>query len=209
MTLLSIVVVVKHKNFVVQAGVIPQGEGILKQPSSVIAPGDRYVHSSLQGSRQSATASVESAVLESEAPIGVPMDVLNQSAPTAVSNTQSEPPQVSTSQPEVSTLPPLSPLTPLPHTSLTGKSADIMKAAETSLAKAQDSLHAMRMKQADMLKQEAAQLEARAEELHQEAQELLDEAGALEFGQNPQAGTSEQSNQPAQGEKEDQEKSGN
>ena len=46
LTLLVIVVIIKHKSFVVQAGVIPEGNGIIRQPSSVIAPGDRYVESS-------------------------------------------------------------------------------------------------------------------------------------------------------------------
>lgn len=46
LTLLVIVVIIKHKSFVIQAGVIPEGNGIIRQPSSVIAPGDRYVESS-------------------------------------------------------------------------------------------------------------------------------------------------------------------
>ena len=40
-SILAIIIIVKHKSFVVQAGVIPEGAGIVEQPSSVIAPGDR------------------------------------------------------------------------------------------------------------------------------------------------------------------------
>lgn len=43
LTILVVVVIIKHKSFVVQAGVIPEGNGIIRQPSSVIAPGDRFV----------------------------------------------------------------------------------------------------------------------------------------------------------------------
>lgn len=39
--LLTIVCCIKHKSFVVQAGVIPESNGLLRLPSSVIAPGER------------------------------------------------------------------------------------------------------------------------------------------------------------------------
>ena len=41
--IVAIICIVIHKSFVVQAGVIPEGDDIVKQPSSVIAPGDRLV----------------------------------------------------------------------------------------------------------------------------------------------------------------------
>lgn len=186
MGILAIVVVVKHKNFVVQAGVIPQGEGLVKQPSSVLAPGDRYVQTSLQGSRMSVNAGVQSAVLESEAPVGVPMAIMepsqtseppknivaqsiNQQAENGGdSNVQATP--VMTEVPVSHIDPTLSP---------TSNAASILKAAEASLAAARGSLHDMRQQQSQMLKAEAGKLEEKAAELHQEALELLEEADAL------------------------------
>ncbi|MCH5231991.1 MAG: MFS transporter [Muribaculaceae bacterium] len=41
--ILTIICFIKHKSFVVQAGVIPEGEELIKQPSSVLAPGERVV----------------------------------------------------------------------------------------------------------------------------------------------------------------------
>ncbi|MCH5229921.1 MAG: MFS transporter [Muribaculaceae bacterium] len=169
MAILAIVVVVKHKNFVVQAGVIPQAEGLMKQPSSVLAPGDRYVASGITGSRQNSATNVESAVLESEAPVGVPMGLMGDSTPvTAKSPAEPPAPQV---------VPAPAPVTPLPSSS---HAADIMKAAEISLAQAQGSVAEMRRQQANMLRQEAHVLDLKAEELHKEAQELRDEADALD-----------------------------
>lgn len=174
MGILAIVVVVKHKNFVVQAGVIPQGEGIVKQPSSVLAPGDRYVQSAIQGSRQSANLNTVSAMLESEAPVGVPM---NMSTPQS---TQETPPVVVTQvQTPAATTPEPLPISPMPLTP-TGKSASVMKAAETTLASAHDSLQNMRRQQAELLRAEASQLLEKAQELHQAALELTDEAQALD-----------------------------
>lgn len=170
MTILSIVIVVKHKNFVVQAGVIPQGEGLFKQPSSILAPGDRYITSTLKSTGSSAAQSDESAALESEAPVGVPMQT--SAAPSQnASATMAQPvPTIEFTQP-----PPLSPAPITP----TGKAADIMKAAETSLAQARGSLQDMRRRQSEMLKQEAAQLEAKSEELLRDAKALIEEANAL------------------------------
>lgn len=186
MTLMSIVVVVKHKNFVVQAGVIPQGEGVLKQPSSILAPGDRYVQSSIQGSQQSANAGVEAAMAEGLAPVGVPMDIssgVNSSGSTPSDNSQVA---VELSPPAPISVPSPSPITQVSPSPLTpsGKSAEIMKAAETSLAEAQGSLRQMRKQQAELLKQEAAQLEIKAQELREEAQELRNEALSLETEAN-------------------------
>ena len=185
MAILSIVVVVKHKNFVVQAGVIPQGEGMLKQPSSVLAPGDRYVRSSIQGSRQNEGLSAESMALESEAPVGVPMNVMNQTSSStatvpASSNDVSFDSGVSSQTEEPDEITPITPLPPSPITP-TGKAAQIMMAAETSLGQAHDSLRRMRQQQADLLKMEAAQLEEKSVELHNEAKELLEEAATLEI----------------------------
>ncbi|MCH5226609.1 MAG: MFS transporter [Muribaculaceae bacterium] len=178
MTILAIVVVVKHKNFVVQAGVIPQGKGIVEQPSSVMAPGVRYVSTSLQDNSRKVQANYESAFAESEAPVGVPMGV---SAPTTSSAPASATPP-SSSLPPTPTNEETTPVTtpaPAPiHT--TGKSAAIMKAAETSLDEARMSLAAMRHQQALMLRQEAQELEEKAQELHREAQELNEEADSLE-----------------------------
>lgn len=173
MAILAIVVVVKHKNFVVQAGVIPQGEGILKQPSSVLAPGDRYVASGISGSRQSASVSAESAALESEAPVGVPMSLTMSSnpAPAAVDTGVS---------PEITITPPSpAPVTPMPA-GTSSHAADIMKAASVSMTDAQNSLAKMRHQQAEMLKAEAEVLDSKAQELHREAQELRDEAQLLD-----------------------------
>lgn len=41
LAIVTIVCFVKHRSFVVQAGVIPEGDGLIKMPSSVVAPGDR------------------------------------------------------------------------------------------------------------------------------------------------------------------------
>lgn len=193
MAILAIVVVVKHKNFVVQAGVIPQGEGIVKQPSSVLAPGDRYVQSNIAGSRQSASTGVASATLESMAPVGVPMDIMDASSPSSTvsqpvteapvvmttpavdlamtSSPQSVTPQTGGSQPVSHINPALSP---------TSNAAAILQAAEASLAEAKGSLQNMRMQQSLMLKNEAAKLQQKSSELYQEAQELLREAAELE-----------------------------
>lgn len=183
MTILAIVVVVKHKNFVVQAGVIPQGEGILKQPSSVLAPGDRYVASSIAGSKQSADSSVESAVLESEAPVGVPMSVMNQT-PTTVAPTSN-----------IASIAPITNIAPLSSASATSattettssgsgihtsKAADILHAADATMQSAKDSLAQMKHEQAELLRAEAKELDSKANELHQEAEELRDEANLLD-----------------------------
>lgn len=194
MAILAIVVVVKHKNFVVQAGVIPQGEGLLKQPSSVLAPGDRYEKSALQGSRMSANAGVQSAVLESEAPVGVPMSILQPSAtvaPVAVppekiipsSSDESNTASVSISTPQTKDIPTVSHISPA--VSPTENAAAILKAAEDSLADAKGSLQQMRHQQSEMLKQEAGRLEEKSRELHEEAQELIQEAEALDEGNEP------------------------
>lgn len=184
MSILAIVVVVKHKNFVVQAGVIPQGEGLVKEPSSVLAPGDRYVKSAIVGNRQSTSLSNESIALESEAPVGVPMSLMNPSQPaaTAAPDVVLMPEEaVSSSAPEptITTPPAPSPIPTSPITP-TGKSAQIMTQAELSLEEAHDSLQKMRHQQAELLKAEAAQLEEKSRELHKDALELLDEANVLD-----------------------------
>ena len=176
MTILSIVVVAKHKNFVVQAGVIPQGEGILKQPSSVIAPGDRYVATSIVGSHQNIDASNESAVLESEAPVGVPMNMVSNNVSTGNTSepivTQAPVSTTISTNIDVPQIP--SPISPA------GKTAEILKAAETTLSEAHGSMNDLRRQQAQMMRQEADILDTKAEELHKEAQELRDEANALD-----------------------------
>ena len=182
MTILSIVVVVKHKNFVVQAGVIPQAEGVLKQPSSVLAPGDRYVASSISGSKQSSNLSAESVALESEAPVGVPMNMVS-------STPASPPPQnIKIVQPEEETQQTTSTVNPPSPAPLTpaGKTADILKAAETTINEAHGSMATMRHQQAEMLRQEADVLDAKADELHKEAQDLRNEANELDNNVNPQ-----------------------
>lgn len=170
--ILSIVVIVKHKSFVVQAGVIPQGSGVMEQPSSVLDPGVRYVTTSLQDNRQKAKSSVESAIEESEAPVASPI-AFTAPAPE-------EPTSVTFTAPAMPS--------PAPVTDdLSGsgsvsniRAAQIMKAAESSLAQASNSLHQMRIQQAAMLRSEASQLEGKAAELHREALELLVEADALD-----------------------------
>ncbi|MCH5225609.1 MAG: MFS transporter [Muribaculaceae bacterium] len=188
MAILAIVVVVKHKNFVVQAGVIPESEGVVRQPGSVLAPGDRFVQAAIVGSRQNSNLSNESAALESEAPVGVPM--MDSSSPSTVTDTKvahtsatelpvpsvaSAPAEVvaAVPTPEIPTIP-TAPLTP------TGDSAKVMAAAETSLSAAHDSLQKMRRQQAQLLRAEAADLEAKSQELHKDALQLLDEANALD-----------------------------
>lgn len=185
MAILAIVVVVKHKNFVVQAGVIPESEGVVRQLGSVLAPGDRYEHAAIVGSHQNANLSNESIALESEAPVGVPMGMMGTPAPASSASVALPPsqkvPQEASGIPAAPTAPeptitgiPVSPLTP------TGKSAAIMNAAETSLEDARSSLARMRKQQAQMLKEEAAELEERAQELHRDAEALLTEASELE-----------------------------
>ena len=197
MAILSIVVVVKHKNFVVQAGVIPQGEGIMKQPSSVLAPGDRYVATSIQGTKPNTAASAESLAAETEAPIGVPMGIMGGSSGTSTSSAG----QIVEPIPSIT---PISPITSSPAAASgptvqmpTGRAADILKAAENSLAQAQGSLQMMRHQQAQMLRQESAQLEVKSMELHKEAMELLEEASALETAASgsPQSQTAGNSNE--------------
>lgn len=183
MVFLSIVVVVKHKNFVVQAGVIPKGEGIMEQPSSTLSPGVRYVATSLQDNSKKVQQNSESAFAESEAPIGVPMSMSSQ--------------PVSQSPAQTSPITPIAPITPSitssdsqsgAGSSFSAKIADIMKAAETSLSEANGSIGEMRRQQVAILKQEADILNKKAEEIRQEAQQLLDEANAIS-GENtePQA----------------------
>lgn len=186
MTIMSVVVVVKHKNFVVQAGVIPQGEGLLKQPSSILAPGDRYVKSEIKGSRQSAQAGEEAAMEEGLAPVGVPMNVIGNGNPSSadVTNTANI---VTDSAPSTTASIPASPMSsaqvspaPISPHLASGKAADIMKAAEVSLSNAQETMANMRHQQAQMLRAEADVLDAKASELHEEAQELRAEADSLE-----------------------------
>lgn len=202
MGILAIIVVVKHKNFVVQAGVIPQGKGIVEQPSSAIAPGVRYVSTSLEDNDQKIRESVESALAESEAPVGVPMSVSapppsSALSPSSHSGVMSSVPPVEISSvspsesseslniaPAPSIKPAESPdkdlpLSPAPIYTA-GKTAEIMKAAETSLDQARNSLKEMRRQQALLLKQEAQSLEIKAREIHEEAQQLLEEANALD-----------------------------
>lgn len=170
LAILSIVVVVKHKSFVVQAGVIPQGSGIVEQPSSVLDPVTRYVATSMEDNRQKVKENVESAVLESEAPVASPISF---NTPSPQSSTASvaftAPESLTQGLPSSGTLPLTS-----------GKAAQIMKAAESSLSQATNSLREMRIKQSAMLRQEAAQLKEKADELYKESLELIDEANALD-----------------------------
>lgn len=184
MAILALVVVVKHKNFVVQAGVIPEGEGVVEQPSSVMTPGVRYVQTSLQDNKRKVKANEESAFAESEAPVGVPMG-LTATMPT--------PP--STPSPSPVETPSIAPVTPIPvsvtpapspevsSTSQGGfaeRIASIMKEAENSLSGAKDSIVVMRRQQVTILKQEAQVLESKSQELHKESLSLLEEANTLE-----------------------------
>lgn len=184
MGILAIVVIVKHKNFVVQAGVIPQGKGIVEQPSSALAPGVRYVSTTLEDNDKKVQQSLESAIAESEAPVGVPMSVSNTLTAVPKSDSTSVIQESPVSQPKSTPsvqVPeaPEAPLSPAPIYTA-GKTAAIMKAAETSLDAAKGSLIEMRRQQALLLKQEAAALEEKAREIHNEAQELLEEANVLE-----------------------------
>ena len=188
MTIMSIVVVVKHKNFVVQAGVIPQAEGLLKQPSSILAPGDRYVKSEIKGSRENTQAGEEAAMEDGLPPDGVPMNLMSnpvQSAAAVDLAKASEKAPVDKTVTSETTATPPSPAPISPHL-VSGKAADIMKAAEVSLSQAQDTVATIRHQQAQMLRAEADVLDAKAAELHEEAQELRAEADTLEGDtQNP------------------------
>lgn len=186
MSILAIVVIVKHKNFVVQAGVIPQAEGVVKQPSSILAPGDRYVHAAITGSRQDSTMNAEAIAAEGQAPVGVPMDIFTSNTSSSTPPTASATPSTEASTSEKTPAAPdvsIAPLSPSPITP-TGRAAEIMKAAETSLSQASASLKNMRQRQSQMLKEEAAQLQQRARELDEEARQLLEEADSLD-SQNP------------------------
>lgn len=206
LAILAIVVVVKHKSFVVQAGVIPQGAGIVKQPSSVIDPVTRYVATSLEDNRQKVRGNnEESAIEESEAPVATsPINLGNSPAPSDVeSSIAIIPPANATApiaNPTTAFTDDTKPLTPAAHSP--EHTAQIMQQAENSLAEARDSLHEMRMKQAAMLRFEAAQIDAKASELHREALELLDEADALEANNPPTSdktsGNAPKPSEPAQ-----------
>lgn len=201
MAILAIVVIVKHKNFVVQAGVIPQGKGIVEQPSSAIAPGVRYVTTTLEDNDRKIRESAESALAESEAPVGVPMSFTAPTSSSAAPSSTIMPPVGTASGPapesvDTSAAPKAPsvpsgesgiPLSPAPIYSA-GKTASIMKAAETSLEQAHESIKEMRRQQALLLKQEAAALEAKAREIHQEAQDLLEEANTLEATNGQESG---------------------
>ena len=177
MGILSIVVIVKYKSFVVQAGVIPQGSGIVEQPSSVLDPGVRYVSTSLQDNKQKVKSNMESAIEESEAPVASPIaftDSTSENSAAPVTFTAPQPIELST--PSVTT-----PATsPEGSQSTSGKAAQIIQQAETTLSQAKESLRQMRIQQAALLKQEASQIEGKSQELHKEAMQLLFEANELE-----------------------------
>ena len=179
MTIMAIVVIVKHKNFVVQAGVIPQGSGIVEQPSSVLAPGTRFVSTSLQDNNQKVGNNDAASIAEGLAPVGVPMDMTSSQtasvAPAIVDLAPQNPSVGNADMTPLTATPVVSPHATLPP----GKSAQIMKAAETSLAQAQNSIQEMRRQQSALLRAEAAQLQEKASEIAQEAQALIDEADAL------------------------------
>lgn len=187
MGILAIVVVVKHKNFVVQAGVIPQGSGIVEEPSSVLAPGTRYVSTTLQDNHQKVGENVAATVAEGLAPVGVPMDITSPQTQPAVAPDISVMPDVS-SIPDIDIAPAATTRTPASgsapatgsiHTTVSPRAAQIMQAAETSLAQAQISIQQMRQQQVALLKAEATQLQEKAAELQAEAAQLIDEANAL------------------------------
>ena len=184
MTGLAVVVVVKHKNFVVQAGVIPEGKGIVEQPSSVMAPGVRYVSTSLEDNRGKIKQSSESAVAASEAPIGVPMSMMGSMAAeasvTPIAPVVSSPQKTDADQTAISSdAKESAPVSPAPIYAA-DKTASIMKAAETLLAQAHDSLQTTRHQQSLLLKEEAKVLEENASAIHNQALQLLEEANALE-----------------------------
>ena len=180
--IITIVVVEKHRNFVVQAGVIPKGEGIMEQPSSTLAPGVRYVTTSLEDNSKKVQQSSESAFAESEAPIGVPMSMTSQTVTpsTVQSSTVTPIAPISPINPNIGTTIASSSSSSATGSSFSAKIADIMKAAEASLADANGSISEMRRQQVAILKQEADVLSRKARELQQEAQALIDEANTLD-----------------------------
>ena len=182
LAILSIVVIVKHKSFVVQAGVIPQGSGIVEEPSSVLDPVVRYVSTSLEDNKQKVKDNMQSAIEESEAPVATsPFMFSNPSPQSQAQETVSLP---------VTPIP--SPL-PVGNSDLqttSAKSAEIMKNAEVSMAQASASIKKMRMQQAMLLKEEAATLEAKSQELHREALQLIEEANTIEESSDNELNTS-------------------
>lgn len=66
LALLTVVCVIKHKSFVVQAGVIPEADGLMKLPSSVISPVSREVASDysphMEGHTEEATEATAKAI---------------------------------------------------------------------------------------------------------------------------------------------------
>lgn len=181
LAILSIVVIVKHKSFVVQAGVIPEGEGIVQQPSSVLAPGVRYVQTSLQDNSQKVKANDQTAIEESEAPVASPVSFTTPSSQTAQ-------PGPVVFAPSPVTAPQITSTTPASSGPPSGRAAQILKKAESSLSDARNSLAQMRSEQSQMLRREAAQLKDKADELLKDAMDLINEADILD-------GTSDQPEQ--------------
>lgn len=60
LAIVTIVCIIKHKSFVVQAGVIPEADGLLRFPSSVISPGEREVASEISSHSDNAIEDAKS-----------------------------------------------------------------------------------------------------------------------------------------------------
>lgn len=155
----AIVCIVMHKSFVVQAGVIPEGDGIIKEPSSVLAPGERLEETDtpeldVQPDPIEVTESIDSPKTSSVAnPSPQPSDSVTENDPSQQNNTEA-----------------MSPTKP----------AVTMKAAQQTLQEAGEDVAALRKEHADMLRKESELLKEKSDELARESQELLDEANELE-----------------------------
>lgn len=161
--IVAIVTIVMHKSFVVQAGVIPEGDGIMKEPSSVIAPGERLEETETPmpdnqtdpiAETEKLDSSVDSNKKEAVDSIDIPV-ASDAVQPQTMDNNNSD---------------------NMPGT----KPAVTMKAAQQTLQQAGEDVAALRKEHADMLRKESEVLKEKSDELAKESQELLDEANELE-----------------------------
>lgn len=157
----AIVCIVMHKSFVVQAGVIPEGDGIIKEPSSALAPGERFEE----------TDAPDNDIQPD--PIAVTETIGSPTADTSdktISNDIASPDNPTEKQPTNNNSENMTPTKP----------AVTMKAAQQTLQEAGADVAALRKEHADMLRKESELLKEKSDELAKESQELLDEANELE-----------------------------
>lgn len=175
--IVGIVTIVMHKSFVVQAGVIPEGDGILKEPSSVIAPGDRLEETDtpLPDNQSDPIADTEAIVPlgdkstdDSKTTDDVKPSTDNTTTQANMDNTTSSPAETTNgTTPEAGNKPATKP-------------GVTMRAAQQSLEEAGEAVAGLRHEHAEMLRKESQLLKEKADELNKESQELIDEANELE-----------------------------